>query len=557
VARATTGGVGPDDILEHLMLAFEGRRVPRWAARRLATAPASGITLFRHHNVGSPDEVRELTDAVQAAARRRDPAAPQLLIAADQEGGQFLAMGEGATPFAGNMALGAAGDEGLAERVGRAIGTELRAMGVNVDYAPIVDVATNPANPALGIRSFGDDPAAVGRLAAAMVRGLRGAGIAATAKHFPGKGDVSVDTHHGLATIAHDRDRLDAVELSPFRAAFAAGADIAMSGHFAVPSVTGNPALPSTLSRSVMDDLLRRDLGFRGLTISDALDMRALEQGPGQVVDVIAAISAGVDLLLCSADRAAQRRIEDGLRRAAARELFDPVRRRRSIARIRALRRRLSRAAVPDLGVVGSAEHRELARELARRSMTLVRDDARLLPLRLPPDARLLAVMPRPRDLTPADTSSYVAPGLAAALRAVHPTVDEIVTDHPPSDGDVSAVRERAIAGGAAAVVVGTINAVHDPAQVRLVEGLLASGRPVVVAALRVPFDLSAYPAAPTFLATYSILPDSLEALADVLVGRAEAPGRLPVAIADLAPRGHGLTPAVAPGRPAAVATPA
>jgi beta-N-acetylhexosaminidase len=173
--------------------------------------------------------------------------------------------------------------------------------------------------------------------------------------------------------------------------------------------------------------------------------------------------------------------------------------------------------------------------------VTLVRDDARVLPLRLGADERLLAVMPRPKDLTPADTSSYVAPGLATAIRTVHTTVDEIVTEQPPTEADIAAVRERAMDDGVAAVVVGTINAVHDPAQVRLVEALLATGRPIVVAALRVPFDLAVYPTAPTFLATYSILPDPLEALAEVLTGRARPEGRLPVAIDDLAPRGRGL----------------
>ena len=162
-----------DDALGLLMLGFDGFDLPDDMAARLASSPAAGITLFRFLNVSSAAQVRTLTATVQAAARRRDSSAPPLLIAADQEGGQFLALGEDATPFAGNMALGAAGDPDLAERVGRAIGLELRAMGVNVSYTPVCDVATDPANPSIGIRSFGDDPAAVAALAAATVRGLR------------------------------------------------------------------------------------------------------------------------------------------------------------------------------------------------------------------------------------------------------------------------------------------------------------------------------------------------------------------------------------------------
>lgn len=528
-------------ILGRLMLAFRGTRLPPAMARRLGDAPAAGITLFRWENVESPGQLRELTEAIQAAVRRgarrrAEPEPPPLLVAADQEGGQLIGLGDGPTAFAGNMALGAAGDPDLAQRVGWATGLELRAMGINVDYAPVVDVATNPANPAIGIRSFGDDPAAVAALAAAMVRGLRSTGVAATAKHFPGIGDVAVDSHHDLGVVAHDRARLDAVELAPFRAAVAAGVDLVMSGHFAVPALSGQDTLPATLSRPVMDGLLRGTIGFRGVAISDALDMRALAHGADQVVDVIAAIAAGVDLLLCSPDASARRRIERALSRAAARSLFPAARLAASARRIERLRRRLGRAAARadrldrlDLPVVGSAGHRALAREVAERSITLVRDEAGLLPIRLPTGARVVAIMPRPRDLTPADTSSAVAPGLAAALRAAWPAavVEELVTGQPPTEAEIAGVRGRV--AGAELVVVGTIDGSRDPAQVALVEAILATGSPTVTVALRTPWDLAAYPRASIHLATYSILPEPLAALAAVLAGRLQPVGRLPV----------------------------
>ena len=225
-----------------MMLAFEGERLPAWVAERLAAAPAAGMTVFRHHNVRSPGQVRELTEAFQRAGawRRvgvgrgppvRRAARPEasrraapLLVAADQEGGQLQALGDETTPFAGNMALGAVGDEDLAERVGAAIALEARAMGVNVVYAPVLDLASEPANTALGVRSFGDDPAAVARLGAAMIRGLQGAGVAATIKHFPGLGEVRQDSHFELGVVDADRRQLDAATLVPFRAAIAAGA---------------------------------------------------------------------------------------------------------------------------------------------------------------------------------------------------------------------------------------------------------------------------------------------------------------------------------------------
>jgi beta-N-acetylhexosaminidase len=294
------------------MLAFRGTTVPSWLRQRLADAPAAGFTLFRPNNVRSPEQVRDLTAELQAAARARPGAAddPPLLIAADQEGGQLLALGSGFTEFAGPMAIGATGDAELARRVGEAIGQELRAVGVNVDYAPVLDVAINPANPSLGIRSFGDDPAQVARLGHAWLDGLQAQGVAATAKHFPGSGGLMADTHHGLGVVDRSAADLQAVELAPFRAAFDAGVRMVMSGHFAVPALTGDRTQPSTLSRRMMWGLLREELGFEGVSITDALDMKAIPQGAAQARAVVEALDAGVDLLLTTADRRAQLRIE-------------------------------------------------------------------------------------------------------------------------------------------------------------------------------------------------------------------------------------------------------
>ena len=523
-----------DAVLGRLMLAFRGATVPGWLRARLAAAPIAGFTLFRPNNVRSPRQVRRLTAGLQAAARERDgDDGLPILIATDQEGGQLLALGatrgsrDDWTPFAGPMAIGATGDAGLAERVGHAIGLELRAVGVNVNYAPVLDVAVNPANPSLGIRSFGDDPAAVARLATAWLTGLQSAGVAGTGKHFPGKGEGSVDTHDALDVVDRTRDELGAVELVPFRAASGAGVRLVMSGHFAVPALTGSRALPSTLSRRVMHELLRDELGFAGVSITDALDMGALPQDATQAIDVVTALDAGVDLLLATADRRAQGRIESALRRAAQVEMLDPDGVAHSRARLDSLRRWIASFDQPPLDVVGSAGHRALARELAARSLTLVRGGAGLLPLRLSPEHRILAVMPAPKDLTPADTSSYVTPSLAAALREHGPHVDEVVTTHPPSAPEIASVRERA--EGYDAIVAGTISTTAGSPQAELARALVATGRPVVTVALRTPWDLAAYPEAGTHVCTYSILPESMIALAAALFGRAPFPGRLPV----------------------------
>jgi beta-N-acetylhexosaminidase len=514
------------------MLAFEGAELPERVAARLAEAPAAGVTLFRHLNVRTPGQVRELSAAVQRAAVQRAAAegTGPLLIAADQECGQFIALGDESTPFAGNMALGAVDDVALTERVGLAIGLEARAMGVNVVYAPVLDVASNPLNPALGIRAFSDDPSVVGRHGAAMVRGLQAAGVAATVKHAPGAGEAATDPHHGGATVPADREVLDGREFVPFRAAFAAGARMAMSGHFALPAVSQRNELPTTLSRAVMTDLLRRDLGFEGVTISDALDMRALAQGPDQAVDVVAAIRAGVDLLLASADPEALARIEHTLVRAADRELFDSDEVAATERRLAALREWLgSGPPQPDLAVVGGPEHQALAGELAARSITLVSDPHGILPLRAGTPGRILAVMPRPTDLTPADTSSTVPPALGAALRRYHADVDEVVVEPEPDAASIAAVRDRAAAAGH--VVIGTIDAHRLTAQLGLVEAVAGTGTPTIAVAMRGPWDVAAYPAGVTSLATYSILPGSLDALAAVLAGEAAPIGRLPVRV--------------------------
>jgi beta-N-acetylhexosaminidase len=522
----------PAAVADLLVLAFEGLEAPSTVLDRVRRDPPAGFTLFTEDNVHDVEQVRQLTDTLQSANGGELP----LLMAADQEGGQLIAL-TGTTPFPGNMALGAAGAPELTRRVGSAIGVEMLAAGVNLNYAPCADLNTNPGNPSLGIRSFGDEPGPVAEHVAAFVSGIRSAGVLATVKHFPGKGNAQVDSHFGLPVIAHNRARLDQMELVPFLAGLEAGADLVMTGHFAIPGLTERDDLPSTLSPAVLTRLLRDELGFGGAVITDAFDMGAIAQGTGQVIDAIAAIRAGVDLLLLKGESQAQ--VEQGLDLATRRGLIPPSRLSSALANSRALRTRVAAAVQPDLSAVGSAEHLDLAAEVAQRAVTLVRNDANLLPLQLGSNDRLLAVMPRPRNLTPADTSSMVPAGLAAALRRHHDGADEFLVGHPPGDDDISAARARA--GDYAAVVVGTISASMDEQQAAMVRTLIASRVPVVTVALRTPYDLAAYPAAATYACTYGIRRPMMEALAAALFGKAPFGGTLPVTIAGLYQAGHGL----------------
>ena len=521
---------------ERLMLAFSGTQMPETTGRMISSRPIAGVTLFRHHNVESASQVRALTGELQAAAA---PDARPLLVATDQEGGQLIALGEETTPFAGPMALGATGDTELAERVARATARELRALGVNVNYAPACDLATNPSNPALGIRSFGDEPAAVAGMAAAMVRGLQAEGIAATLKHFPGAGEAAVDTHHGLAHVEADRHLLAQRELVPFVAGVEAGARLVMAGHFATPALSGDADLPASLSRAVIHDLLRDEMGFDGLAITDALDMRALAQGAAQVVDVITAVRAGQDLLLATPDEDLITRLDEGLEQAERRGLVERDDRRQVARRLADLRAWLAGFDQPPLDVVGCSEHRALAAELATRSVTLVRNDDRLLPLAASPNTRVAVVHAHHADLTPADTSSWVTPTLADAIRRRLPRTDELLVPARPAPDDIAAVRARLAEYDL--VVVGTIAAHLQPEHAALAQAVLDAGRPTVTVALRTPWDLPTYPSAATHVCSFGILAPTTEALAAAMFGERPFSGRLPVELAGSYARGQGL----------------
>jgi beta-N-acetylhexosaminidase len=520
-----------------LMAAFEGMEPPDRIERWLRERPLAGFTLFRPYNVQHPAQVRELTAQLQRMAAKAGR--PHLLIAADQEGGQLIALGAETTQFPGNMALGATGDPALAQAVGYATGREMAALGVNINYAPICDLNTNPSNPSLGIRAFSDDAQLTAEMATAFVTGLQEAGIAATIKHFPGKGDAKVDSHYTMPLIDHSRERLTDKELRPFQAAIDAGAKLVMTGHFAIPSVNNRDDLPATLSRAVMHNLVREEMGFQGVVITDALDMGAISQGAGQVVDVIAALRAGVDLLLLKADPEVQERIYGGIQLAYSRNLLREKHLRESHERIMALKTWTGRMDQPDLSVVSSAHHQQLAEQVAANALTLVRDDAGLLPLHLDKSARIAAIMPQPIDLTPADTSSYITPGLADTLRQHHPWVDEHIVSHTPTPNEIAALRQKA--SDYDLLIIGTISASMNEHQAALVSELLVVGVSAVTISLRTPYDLLAYPQANTHICTYSILPKSMHALAAALFGKIPFHGRLPVQIPGLYPLGHGL----------------
>ena len=533
-ARRLSPLLPAETVLGQLLPAFEGTEPPDWLLRRVAAGHTHGVTVFLRANAADGSGLSDLTERLHSATPGHLP----LLIGADQEGGQLIGLRD-TTRFPGQMALGAADDVALTEAIGRATGRELRALGITVDYAPVCDLAVEPRNISLGTRAFGSDPATVARHAAALTRGLQEGGVAATPKHFPGFGAVASDPHYGLAAIELGLEALQERELVPFRSAIVAGAGMVMSAHVALPAVTGDRALPATVSRTVMHELLRDRLGFTGVSITDAMDMRAVAQGIGGVIDSIVALRAGVDLLLLTPDRTAQRRLEDGLRQAAVRGLVPPSRIRSSQRRVLRLRRWLKHFTWPERTYVRSDAHRDLARRAARAAITLVRDDAGLLPLRPSAGAIVLVITPQPRELTPADSSADEALALADAVRHHHRDVVDLRVPAQPADDDIAAARAAALQ--ADLVVVATLATNVQPSQAEMVNAVLGTGTPTVVVAMRTPYDLVDYPAAPTYLCSYAIVPASVGAVADALFGREPISGRLPVDIPGLYPRGHGL----------------
>jgi beta-N-acetylhexosaminidase len=297
---------------QRFAIGFEGTTASADAKALLREFGVGSVVLFRR-NVEAPEQVAELVRELQETARAAGHERP-LLVCVDQEGGRVARMREPWTLWPSARAVGRAGSEQTAYELGQALAAELRPCGVSVDFAPCVDVDTNPQNPVIGDRSFGDDPDLVGRLGAAVVRGLQDGGLVACAKHFPGHGDTSIDSHLDLPVVDHSMSRLRDVELRPFRQAIEAGVAMVMSAHVLVREL--DDRRPGTLSPAVVNGLLRKDLGFAGVVPTDDLDMKgvAKQWRPAQIA--VMAAQAGCDLLCFCRDHDAQVEGIEGLIRA-------------------------------------------------------------------------------------------------------------------------------------------------------------------------------------------------------------------------------------------------
>ncbi|SNX59265.1 beta-N-acetylhexosaminidase [Streptomyces sp. TLI_55] len=515
----------------------------RSAAELIAKYRVGGIIYFTWaHNTRDPHQIADLSNGIQQASLSRPRGLP-VLISTDQEHGIVCRVGEPATLFPGAMAVGAGGSRKDALALGRIAGQELRALGIRQNYSPVADVNVNPANPVIGVRSFGADPHAVAGLVAAEVSGYQhGRQVAATAKHFPGHGDTAVDSHYGFPVITHTREQWEELDAPPFRAAIAAGIDSIMTAHLMVPALddSGDPA---TLSRPILNGILREEFGYEGVIVTDSLGMEGVRTKYGDDRVPVLALKAGVDQLLNPPNLdVAWNAVLNAVRGGELTE----ARLDESILRVLRLKAKLGlfeKPYVSQAGVtrtVGAPAHLAAADRVAERTTTLLVNKGGLLPL----SPRGLLVC----GADPASPSGTTGPPtgvLATAFTELGFTATALSTGTAPSAATVA--KAVAAARDADAVVVGTYNL--NAAQKTLVEQLLATGKPVVAIAIRNPYDVAQLPGVPAYVAAYSWTDVELRAAARVIAGAVAPRGKLPVPVqkADdpaqvLYPIGHGLS---------------
>jgi beta-N-acetylhexosaminidase len=471
-----------------------------------------GGVIFYERNIQSPSQVAQFIADLQQVAKQNGDAA--LFVTIDQEGGVVARLKEdkGFTEFPGAMAVAATGDVENARRIARALSAELLALGFNMDLAPVLDVNNNPANPIINTRSFGSDPTRVAAFGVAFVEAMQGAGVIAIGKHFPGHGDTGIDSHVSLPTVPHDRARLDTVEFVPFQAAMKANIAGIMSAHVTFPAIDATPGLAATLSPKVMTDLVRGEMKYDGLVMTDELGMGALATSGYPAPKAAAtALKAGADILLFNRGYDIHRQAHQEIMAAVRRGEISQARLDEAVRRILAAKEKFEiltndrRPLTADR--VGTAETKRISRDVAVQAVTLVRDDARRLPLQS--DAKPLVV----------ETANI---SLGKLLDAT-----TLQVSAQPKPAEISAGLEGA--KNANLVIVATSDIAKNRAQADLVNTLLRANVPTIVVATRSPYDLLYVKDTPTYLTIYSANPPMLEALAAVLTGKAKAQGKLPI----------------------------
>ncbi|WP_235801519.1 glycoside hydrolase family 3 protein [Heyndrickxia acidiproducens] len=489
-----------------------------------------GVIYFNwSDNIGTPADtaqVQQLSNGLQKIALKQRPGIP-LFISTDQEGGVVARVTEPAAVFPGNMALGAARSAAYARQSAQIMGTELKSLGINMDFAPDLDVNVNPENPVIGVRSYSENPDLVATLGTAQIAGFQSEDVIATGKHFPGHGDTDVDSHYGLPIVNHDLNTLNEVDLKPFKAAIRSGVDAIMTAHIVVPALDDS-GLPATLSKKIMTGLLREKLGYNGLIITDSLDMSGANVLPaGQVA--VAAFEAGADILLNPPDvdvayQSVLKAVKEG---KISRKRLDE-----SVARILGVKYERGIVRHPftkkqALRNIGTAEHLAAADKIAEKSLTLVKNSNNILPLQ------------KQQNILVAGPSAANTDRLAALLAEKSFKASSYATAISPTQEQMKDAAEKAKT--ADVIVVPAYNVNTNKALQAFLKALKTAGKPVVMVSVRNPYDIMGAPEADANLLTYGNRDASTKAAAKALAGEINPGGHLPVSIPGHYPFGYGL----------------
>jgi len=488
----------------------------------------------------------EVFSAANLIRQMQEQAKIPLLLTADLEGGAGLVL-RGATRFPKAMAIGATYDTTSAYQTGRVTAIEARAVGININFYPVVDVNNNPRNPIINIRSFGEDPARVADMARAYIRGSQEQGVLATAKHFPGHGDTATDSHLNLPVIKVARDRLDSIELPPFRAAIDSGVGAVMTAHLFIPTLESQQGVPATLSSAILTDLLKKQLRFAGLVFTDAMNMGGIVKKFKNGDAAVRAFNAGADVILFPPS------VPDaytGLLNAAKSGQIKEERLNESVRKVLVTKARLglhqrTRQNADEVArSVASDENERIAQDIMNRAVTLVRDEKNVLPFRQLPqdDELLLLTLLDDRRAQETRGAAFVQ-----NIRQRHPRMiyHEVLSGTPAAE--IQLIRE--LAGRVDCIVVGTYIRVGSfkgsidlsPNQLDLLRALSKLNKPLAFVLFGSPYLLSFVPELPSYILTYEDYPGAELAAAKAIMGEIPFRGKLPVSLPELYPAGHGI----------------
>lgn len=498
----------------HLMVGFFGTEVTDELREYVRRYQFSNFILFRR-NVVNCDQLAMLCDQLQQLSI--EETGMPAIIATDQEGGVVSRLPPECANVPTAMAVAATGDPAYAYQAGAITGREMMALGVNCDLAPSVDVNCNPKNPVINVRSYGDTPEQVGAFACGMIRGLQDEGVMACAKHFPGHGDTDTDSHVGLPCVDKPMAVLEKCELAPFRAAIGEGVRAVMTTHILFPQLDAG-GVPATMSRPILTGILREQLGFGGVIITDCMMMDAIAKHYGTVEGSVAACAAGADMICICHDLKLAGEACEAIERAIDEGRIDCAQMEESTARIEAEKMRLTAAKKPDMSLVGCAAHKKAV--AAMRAAAVCHVGAPIPKMGDHP----LFVACSPYTMSQASDAVNEKESFAAWMQE-EMGGEAIIVGRAPTDAEVA--RAADAAKNATGVVLGTCNAHLVPQQLALLDALAAAGKPMAVTALRNGYDLAHLPEGACGFAVYEYIRESAENIARVLRGELKPQGRL------------------------------